>query len=951
LYTIVLLKKLALHIVVLLFCTYTNAQQASVFKTITTANGLPSNYVFCTAEDNDGFIWVGTDKGLCRYNGVVWEVWDIDNGLPGNYVNQIFSDKHNGLWLGIAEKGMFHFDIATKKLALVNQTKTQLSVGTNENGDLLFSQTDTTKHFVIDWLCPYKNPKTLKKVKEFFYEEDVVLFEDTVTKLTHCFQFKNSKANPNLQANFVRHNLSTIDINFGNYNIATVKDFLICQNWVFRFNSNPQKDTLLLLNVNTTAPAQIRYCDTKDALYVAWPNAGFYCINKETNAIEHYSQNDGLTNLNINHIFKTKDGTILVSTLGGGIHALDKFPHNRFVPKQLPVKNLQQSGNKYYGLANGTLYEFNNNTISQEVFLRKDALCFYLTNDTLLVGSFEGLHYYSFKNNKAVLKSTVPLTAGISGILPFNKQWIFSTYGNGIYATSNFATAKRYFDDFPFGNIERIIKLKNTVAAISYEHGFFICDENLNLLKQYTTANGLLSNYVTTVAEINDTLWVGGKGGVTLIANGKVIKTLTSKDGFKGKIVKYIFKDIINNIQILSDKYLHLVKQNGILYAYGGNSTTADKNDIVIEAFYDTNDYRLLLSTNKNLSVNPLGMFLPNALVSNAYFSSIEIDGKAIEIKKSFEVAYNVNSIVFKFKPVSNILFSQSQILYKLNDNEWQIASDSLTISFKKLRPGDYTLYTKTINEDGFETKPNAIITFTVNKPWWQQWWFIVLSVLGLLTIFWQLSKYANKQKYLAKLKQQQQLETERQRISRDLHDNMGAYTSALIANVQQLKSTIGENEHTQKMQTNAESILNSLRETIWVLNNKEIALQEFNDGFKNYCFKVLKNFDYIHFNAEENITINPILTAAKAIHLNKIMQEAIQNIIKHANATQINYCISDKNGIEIKISDNGSGFDINNTPTGNGMGNMQWRAKEVGLHLTVTSTPQQGTCITINTL
>jgi signal transduction histidine kinase len=192
--------------------------------------------------------------------------------------------------------------------------------------------------------------------------------------------------------------------------------------------------------------------------------------------------------------------------------------------------------------------------------------------------------------------------------------------------------------------------------------------------------------------------------------------------------------------------------------------------------------------------------------------------------------------------------------------------------------------------------------------------------------------------------------ETERQRISRDLHDNMGAYTSALIANVQQLQSNIGQNEQITKMQSNAESILNSLRETIWVLNNKQISLHDFNDGFKNYCFKVLQNFERIDFNATENIQHNPILNASQALHLNKIMQEAVQNCIKHAAATKIEYFIDDTAGITISITDNGKGF-VKGTGKGFGLDNMQWRAKEAGLQIAINTEPMQGTSVTIKTM
>jgi signal transduction histidine kinase len=93
------------------------------------------------------------------------------------------------------------------------------------------------------------------------------------------------------------------------------------------------------------------------------------------------------------------------------------------------------------------------------------------------------------------------------------------------------------------------------------------------------------------------------------------------------------------------------------------------------------------------------------------------------------------------------------------------------------------------------------------------------------------------------------------------------------------------------------------------------------------------------------------MLTAATAIHLNKILQEAVQNIIKHANATQLNYTINSYEKIKITIADNGKGFDQKTVKKGNGLENMQWRAKEIGIAVNVESAIDEGTTITINTL
>jgi len=192
--------------------------------------------------------------------------------------------------------------------------------------------------------------------------------------------------------------------------------------------------------------------------------------------------------------------------------------------------------------------------------------------------------------------------------------------------------------------------------------------------------------------------------------------------------------------------------------------------------------------------------------------------------------------------------------------------------------------------------------------------------------------------------------ETERKRISRDLHDNIGAYATVLMANTVQLKKQAsGHNiqQTADDVSDNAQNIMGSLQETIWVLNNDVITITDFIDRFKLYSKKLLQHFSDIQIRFKEQLDKNFELSPAEALHLYRIMQEALQNIIKHAKPQNIIVTVESNETILISIKDDGKGFNKNNRGDGNGLLNMQHRAKEAGYQLNIISS-EAGTEITL---
>lgn len=95
--------KILVSISLLFFFNTYFSQKASLFENVTESEGLPSNYIFCAAEDQNSTLWLGTDKGLITYQDGKWFALDVDTGMPGNYINKMIADNKNGLLFYISQ--------------------------------------------------------------------------------------------------------------------------------------------------------------------------------------------------------------------------------------------------------------------------------------------------------------------------------------------------------------------------------------------------------------------------------------------------------------------------------------------------------------------------------------------------------------------------------------------------------------------------------------------------------------------------------------------------------------------------------------------------------------------------------------------------------------------------------------------------------------------------------
>lgn len=205
----------------------------------------------------------------------------------------------------------------------------------------------------------------------------------------------------------------------------------------------------------------------------------------------------------------------------------------------------------------------------------------------------------------------------------------------------------------------------------------------------------------------------------------------------------------------------------------------------------------------------------------------------------------------------------------------------------------------------------------------------------------------------LLKIETQNKLQEQRLRISRDLHDNIGAQLTFIISSLDNLRYGFKLPEKLgDKLKGISEfttTTIHELRDTIWAMNKDKITFEDLQIRISNFIDQAnlaAQNIKF-NFNVDASIDNDLAFTSVKGMNLYRIIQEAINNAVKYAEASSIHVEISKGNNeMIIVIQDNGKGFDEKSIQLGNGLNNMKKRAVDINAQIAIESTINGGTVI-----
>ncbi|MBP6430852.1 MAG: hypothetical protein KA319_03715 [Ferruginibacter sp.] len=942
-------------------CSHIRGQQLSAFQSFTIKEGLPSNYVLSIDEDENGFLWVGTDKGLAKFDGFTWKIFNTDNGLPGNYIPGVFCTKKGGIWLGIGAKGMHYFDIATNKASFVTNGFLPYHLQFNKNGELFYYNDfpHEKKGIIKGFSVSPKPPFTSTKVFEFKIKEEPFIYTDFENK-----KISINKFTPNIQVGFHLNFIESswkIDTLFSQANITglseKIADGIFHNGTTISFNTNGVNSKLQLYKPFN------RYFNAIQEKNIIWTwneEDGFFSISENGKTIKHYTQKDGLANNIITDVHALKNGNLLIGTLGNGIQMLLPNGNARIDTDGKPIKSIAQQGNSIYALLSGKIIQFDLGTsqLAQTFEIPdKNVQAINIWDDNFYVSTLSGFSVYKKNGISLVKKNVNEHSSGISSVIKMGDSLWVGTYGNHAlnYRVLNLPNR---FDTTVFAVTEKLIPITNGYAALSYEDGVqFVYPNKKNIT--ITTSQGLPANAVYDVHEYKDSFWISTAKGIAVYTNNKVIKTYNSFDGIMGNRCAFSFHDKYGMYWLITDKYLHEFSNNKF-HAVSTAPVVEGDNDVVQSCIYNSNNNTLVTGSLKRIFISQLNNIKRQDFIISPSLHFVQYDKQYINNYSSFELPAQFKNVSFTFKPTEANPFSKPTLYYKLtglNENFVQL-KDSLTISFSKLRSGKYKLIAKSINEDGVESKEIIVSEFVVDAPYWQKAWFVGLCIcaaaLSLFGINYLIKK--RKDKRIEALKEiENRLNKERERISKDLHDHLGTSLVTMIAQTDNIENKLLNNQSTealekvQQLSEQSRETVNVLRETIWAVQENSHSLDEFVLRTRSFLQRVLPQKN-IEWNVMVSGSIENKLTANQSLQLFRIIQEATQNIVKHSGATKASYCFTaSPQLLLISIEDNGIGFNTSLPANSNGLINMQKRINDISGNIEITSQINHGTTITLS--
>ncbi|SJZ87389.1 sensor histidine kinase [Sediminibacterium ginsengisoli] len=599
-----------------------------------------------------------------------------------------------------------------------------------------------------------------------------------------------------------------------------------------------------------------------------------------------------------------------------GKHGVINYIHQLSRYELLVFADLQKTF--YVNLEKGTarLCEVVRNGISDTAYFRMIKSLSFVTplgNNRFWQLFDMALHRISYRNNKIYIDFVVDLPLGASALYAENNNsfWIGVT-GKAIQVDSTGQTRDSLLTERGL-KVTAITRDKAGQLWIGTNYGLFVFNKG-KLVQTFTRKNNLPDNcFYALAADSTGHVW------------GSTNRGLIQFDIYTMRFAGFSEKDGLQGSEFNTGAMYNAA--DGRIF-FGGISG--------LNAFYPS----MSDTTQRQLKVYFTGMMAGDSVL----FSPFDI------LPGKIKLPAGTNSLSVSFSVFNFFTPGANEYEYRLgNEKEWLSATGRNDLQLV-LTPGEYNLQVR------IKGRPDSMTSVLIylQPPFYRSWLFViacavlVVFIAGLIIYLYTRAQYRKK---IAALALREKVQQEKERISRELHDDLGVKANLLSYNASLLIDHAGTTDKSigMRIKDAADDMLLALRDTMWTLKQEQISTTEVWLRFKNFISKMQRSYQQISFTVENESITETLLAYNDALNLIRILQETTNNAIRHSNTTVIHFSASSESGYTtFTVRDEGRGFAETATGLGDGLANMRYRAGQSGFLLEVQSEKSTGTTITV---
>jgi signal transduction histidine kinase/ligand-binding sensor domain-containing protein len=934
-----------------------------------TENGLPQNSVHQIFQSRDGYIWIATEGGIARFNGIDFKVFNHENtpSIASDDICCFTQDSAGSLWIGTADgllqyaAGIFRRYSTTDGLPSSGIS----SLAAGDDGALLILTGNGISNFDGRNFSSVSLPGPAIPSAMVRADDSSIWIAST----SGVFQYEHGRLRPQSRSAalaigdiegigvlpdsglWLRTGTSLILLQNGHQRTlqagsdipaTRIQSVLAGSHGDLWIGTN---EGLFVLDKSSNHPQLQPALGSSSILSTFQDIEGDLWVGTETSGLDILRQQNfravpGLSDHVITAITQTSDGTMWVGTNGNG---LDRW---------------QAGKTQHFSASNGLISDI-------ILALAPGA------NNSVWVGTPDGLNHLEGAKVETYTSADGLPDDLIRSLLVDNdgSLWIGTRRGLAHRQNNQFVTFTR-----ANGLNSDLIGALLQSHSLNSPHDLWIGTlDGLSRLRDgkittFTTKDGLSGDIITSLAEgTHGTLWIGTMGNGLGIWSPAGFASLHRHD--LPQVVDSILEDDRGNLWLSSPRGITRVSASSLVacasspdcslhpisYGRSDGMPTEETSAIGHPAAWKTTQGLLWFATRKGVAVTDPNHIAENHVAPPVVMERFTVDDIELPLFAAGQsISPGHNSFAFQYAGLSYMAPAKIHYRYFLEglDKRWTEAGSRRIAYYTNLPPGHYRFRVQAANNDGTWNETGAQIAFDVRPPFYRRVWFLLLSIV--LIAFIAVLLYRLRVRRLQS--QFQAVLAERNRVAREIHDTLAQSFVGVSVQLELTAQLLAQSQVSaagQQIDRTREYVRQGLaeaRRSIW--NLRAITAQH---ALTTRLARLAEQSTTEQLSVQLNIggTYRPLAPTFEDEIL-RIAQESLTNVARHSNATQAHVDLRyDSSRLTLVISDDGRGFDASDSSLlgkGHfGLQGMRERAAQIHAQLTIESSPGKGATVTLD--